>query len=81
MHELIVAATQQNWPIIKAHIERMGTIFEAIIREGAEPPRRNAGFRYGSHRLSEVFDFDGDPEDQRRVGEGACAARRPGLLA
>src|SRR5690242_421573 len=36
MHELVVAATQQNWPIIKAHIERMVTIFEAIIREGAE---------------------------------------------
>ena len=36
MHELIVAATQQNWPIIKAHIERMVTIFEAIIREGVE---------------------------------------------
>jgi len=36
MHELIVAATQQNWPIIKAHIERMATIFEAIIREGVE---------------------------------------------
>ena len=36
MHELIVAATQQNWPIIKAHIERMVTIFEAIIREGIE---------------------------------------------
>jgi len=36
MHQLIVAATQQNWPIIKAHIERMVTIFEAIIREGVE---------------------------------------------
>jgi AcrR family transcriptional regulator len=36
MHELIVSATQQNWPIIKAHIERMVTIFEAIIREGVE---------------------------------------------
>ena len=36
MHELIVAATQQNWPSIKAHIERMVTIFEAIIREGVE---------------------------------------------
>jgi AcrR family transcriptional regulator len=36
MHELIVAATQGNWPIIKAHIERMVTIAEAIIREGAE---------------------------------------------
>ena len=36
MHELIVAATQENWAIIKAHIERMVTIFEAIIREGVE---------------------------------------------
>src|SRR6266700_6609952 len=36
MHELIVAATQESWPIIKAHIEQMGTIFEAIIREGFE---------------------------------------------
>ena len=36
MHELIVAATQENWPIIKVHIERMVTIFEAIIREGVE---------------------------------------------
>lgn len=36
MHDLVVAATQQNWPIIKAHIERMVTIFETIIREGVE---------------------------------------------
>ena len=36
MHELIVVATQKNRPIIKAHIERMVTIFEAIIREGVE---------------------------------------------
>ena len=36
MHELIVTATQENWPIIKAHIERMVTIFEGIIREGVE---------------------------------------------
>lgn len=36
MHELIVAATQENWPVIKAHIERMVMIFEAIIREGVE---------------------------------------------
>ena len=36
MHELIIAATQENWPVIKAHIERMVTIFEAIIREGVE---------------------------------------------
>jgi AcrR family transcriptional regulator len=36
MHELIVAGTQENWPIIKAHIERMVMMFEAIIREGVE---------------------------------------------
>jgi AcrR family transcriptional regulator len=36
MHALFVAATQGNWPIIKAHIERMVMIFEAIIREGIE---------------------------------------------
>lgn len=36
MHDLIVAAMRENWPIIKAHIERMVTILEAIIREGVE---------------------------------------------
>jgi AcrR family transcriptional regulator len=36
MHDLIVAATQDNWAIIKAHIERIVTIFEAIKREGIE---------------------------------------------
>lgn len=36
MHDLIVAAMQENWAIIKAHIERIVTIFEAIIREGIE---------------------------------------------
>ncbi|PBC02397.1 TetR family transcriptional regulator [Mesorhizobium sp. WSM3860] len=36
MHDLIVAAMRENWAIIKAHIERMLTIFEAIIREGIE---------------------------------------------
>jgi AcrR family transcriptional regulator len=36
MHDMIVAAIQENWAIIKAHIERMVTIFEAIIREGIE---------------------------------------------
>ncbi|MGY4461949.1 AcrR family transcriptional regulator [Bradyrhizobium sp. LB13.1] len=36
MHDLIVVATQENWPIIKAQIERMETIFEAIIRGGAQ---------------------------------------------
>jgi AcrR family transcriptional regulator len=36
MHDLIVAAMQENWAIIKAHIERMLTILETIIREGIE---------------------------------------------
>jgi AcrR family transcriptional regulator len=36
MHDLIVAAMQENWAVIKAHIEQMVTIFEAIIREGIE---------------------------------------------
>jgi AcrR family transcriptional regulator len=36
MHELIVTATQENWSIVKAHIERMVAIFEAVIREGIE---------------------------------------------
>ncbi|WP_445216966.1 hypothetical protein ACKWRH_33265 [Bradyrhizobium sp. Pa8] len=36
MHELIVAATQENWPIIQAHIERMLMILEAIISKGAD---------------------------------------------
>jgi AcrR family transcriptional regulator len=36
MHDMIVAAIQEHWGIIKAHIERMVTIFEAIIREGIE---------------------------------------------
>jgi AcrR family transcriptional regulator len=36
MHDMIVAAMQENWAIIKAHVERMVMIFEAIIREGIE---------------------------------------------
>jgi hypothetical protein len=36
IHDLIVAATQENWPIIKAHMVRMVTILEAILREGVE---------------------------------------------
>ena len=36
MHDMIVAATQENWEGIKAHIARMLTILEAIIREGIE---------------------------------------------
>lgn len=36
MHDMIVAALQENRAIIKAHIKRMVTIFEAIIRDGIE---------------------------------------------
>ncbi|ANW04912.1 TetR/AcrR family transcriptional regulator [Bradyrhizobium icense] len=36
MHDLIVVAMQENWTIIKAHVERMVAIFEAIIRQGIE---------------------------------------------
>ena len=36
MHDMIVAAMQENWGIIKAHIVRMVTIFEIIVREGIE---------------------------------------------
>jgi AcrR family transcriptional regulator len=34
MHDMIVAAMEENWGGIKAHSARMVTIFEAIIREG-----------------------------------------------
>ncbi|MER8584795.1 TetR/AcrR family transcriptional regulator [Mesorhizobium sp. M1338] len=36
MHDLIVAAMQENWAIIKAHIEHMETTLGVIIREGIE---------------------------------------------
>ena len=36
MHDLVAAAMQGNWAIIKTHLARMVTIFEVIIREGAE---------------------------------------------
>ncbi|TRC81733.1 TetR/AcrR family transcriptional regulator [Mesorhizobium sp. WSM4307] len=36
MHDMIVAAMQENRAIIKAHIERLISIFEVIIREGIE---------------------------------------------
>jgi len=36
MHDLIVTATQENWAIIRMHIERMVMIFEALIREGIQ---------------------------------------------
>jgi AcrR family transcriptional regulator len=36
MHDMIVAAMQENRAIIRAHLERMVTILEAIVREGIE---------------------------------------------
>ncbi len=35
-HEMVAVAMQENWAIIKAHIERVTTIIEGIIREGVE---------------------------------------------
>jgi len=52
MHDMIVAAMQENWATIKAHIERMVTIFEAIIRslkQGQKIELRG----FGSFRLRE----------------------------
>ena len=54
MHELIVAATQESWPIIKAHIERMGTIFEAIIRESPEAGEFDVEDASGSGARSQI---------------------------
>lgn len=34
MHDMIIAVMRENWEIVKAHVEWMVTIFEAIIREG-----------------------------------------------
>lgn len=36
MHDLIVAAMQENWAIIKAHIEHIEMTLGVIIREGIE---------------------------------------------
>ncbi|WP_342593356.1 TetR/AcrR family transcriptional regulator [Sinorhizobium americanum] len=36
MHDLVATAMRENWVVIKAHDERMMTIFEAIIRDGVE---------------------------------------------
>ncbi|WP_367716089.1 TetR family transcriptional regulator [Nitratireductor sp. GISD-1A_MAKvit] len=35
-HDMVAAAMQENWSIIKAHIERVTTIVEGIIREGVD---------------------------------------------
>jgi len=36
IHDMIVAATQENWGVIREHVARMSTILEAIIGEGVE---------------------------------------------
>ncbi|MBZ9822530.1 TetR/AcrR family transcriptional regulator [Mesorhizobium sp. CA4] len=43
MHDMIVAVMEENWAIIKAHIEWMVTTFEAIIREGVEAGELEVG--------------------------------------
>lgn len=35
-HEMIAVAMQENWSTIKAHLERMTTIIEGVIREGID---------------------------------------------
>jgi hypothetical protein len=37
MHDLIVAATQENWAIVKAHIERMVTILRRSYARASKP--------------------------------------------
>ncbi|RWX81303.1 TetR/AcrR family transcriptional regulator [Neorhizobium lilium] len=36
VYDLIVAATMENWPVIRAHNDRLTTIIAEIIQEGAE---------------------------------------------
>jgi AcrR family transcriptional regulator len=36
MHDMVAAALEENWPAIKANIERIATIYEGLIREGIE---------------------------------------------
>ena len=60
----------------------LGMIAAAAIVSARFRERANAGLRYDPHRLSEIVDADGDPQDQRRTREGAGAARRsrsPGM--
>lgn len=43
MHDMIVAVMQQNWGIVKAHIDWMVAVFEGIIREGIEAGELEVG--------------------------------------
>lgn len=36
VHDLIVAATMENWPVIRAHRDRLSTIIAEVIQEGVE---------------------------------------------
>jgi len=36
MHDMVAAALEENWPAIKANIERIATIYEGLIREGID---------------------------------------------
>ena len=65
MHDLIVAATRENWAIAKSHIERMETIMEAILREGIE-----AG----------EFEVEDVPEAARAVRSAFVAFLHPILI-
>jgi AcrR family transcriptional regulator len=60
MHELIVAATQENWPVIKAHIERMVTILEAIVFRRGVPLMISTGVT--APLFNEINKVAGSPE-------------------
>jgi len=34
LHEMVAIALSENWPIVKEHIERMGTIYGKVIDDG-----------------------------------------------
>lgn len=64
-HDMVAAAMEENWPIIKAHIERMTTIFEGIIREGVD---------------SGEFDVDDPAEASRAVKTAFVSFFHPLLI-
>jgi len=64
-HDMVAAAMEENWPSIKAHIERMTTIFEGIIREGVD---------------SGEFDVDDPAEASRAVKTAFVSFFHPLLI-
>ena len=80
MHELIVAATQGNWPIIKAHIERIVRGYEAydgvvfacglqILADGHEVDVRRAQI---VHQLQHFAPLFAEANHDSGLGEDVC---------